>query len=125
MYIAMFSKVSTESLDRDKGVIANFLPYTSEDCKISQVHTSSLSANYLVQSLSLSYSGMLLVTACLLGHSFHIFRILPHSLLSSQTAVHHLYTLYRGDTEGKVCKNTLNTFTDAINIYIPCNRSRT
>jgi hypothetical protein len=45
---------------------------------------------------------MLLVTADTLGHDFHVFQILTHPLASSQSAVHHLYTLHRGETEAKV-----------------------
>uniref|UniRef100_A0A0F7ZCW8 BCAS3 microtubule associated cell migration factor n=2 Tax=Crotalinae TaxID=8710 RepID=A0A0F7ZCW8_CROAD len=47
-------------------------------------------------------SGMLLVTADTLGHDFHIFQVLTHPWSSSQSAVHHLYTLHRGETEAKV-----------------------
>ncbi|MBN3319933.1 BCAS3 protein, partial [Atractosteus spatula] len=46
--------------------------------------------------------GMLLVTADTLGHDFHVFQILTHPWSSSQSAVHHLYTLHRGETEAKV-----------------------
>lgn len=45
---------------------------------------------------------MLLVTADTLGHDFHVFQILTHPWASSQSAVHHLYTLHRGETEAKV-----------------------
>ncbi|XP_069730228.1 BCAS3 microtubule associated cell migration factor isoform X1 [Phaenicophaeus curvirostris] len=47
-------------------------------------------------------SGMLLVTTDTLGHDFHVFQILTHPWSSSQSAVHHLYTLHRGETEAKV-----------------------
>ncbi|XP_010082249.1 PREDICTED: breast carcinoma-amplified sequence 3-like, partial [Pterocles gutturalis] len=47
-------------------------------------------------------SGMLLVTTDILGHDFHVFQILTHPWSSSQSAVHHLYTLHRGETEAKV-----------------------
>lgn len=47
-------------------------------------------------------AGMLLVTADTLGHDFHVFQILTHPWASSQSAVHHLYTLHRGETEAKV-----------------------
>ncbi|XP_062363316.1 BCAS3 microtubule associated cell migration factor [Cinclus cinclus] len=46
-------------------------------------------------------SGMLLVTTDTLGHDFHVFQILTHPWSSSQSAVHHLYTLHRGETEAK------------------------
>ncbi|KAK2537359.1 breast carcinoma-amplified sequence 3, partial [Columba guinea] len=46
--------------------------------------------------------GMLLVTTDTLGHDFHVFQILTHPWSSSQSAVHHLYTLHRGETEAKV-----------------------
>lgn len=49
---------------------------------------------------------MLLVTADTLGHDFHVFQILTHPWASSQSAVHHLYTLHRGETEAKVCNQT-------------------
>lgn len=48
------------------------------------------------------FVGMLLVTADTLGHDFHVFQILTHPWASSQSAVHHLYTLHRGETEAKV-----------------------
>lgn len=51
-------------------------------------------------------AGMLLVTADTLGHDFHVFQILTHPWASSQSAVHHLYTLHRGETEAKVSKRT-------------------
>ncbi|CAH2222112.1 breast carcinoma-amplified sequence 3 isoform X7 [Pelobates cultripes] len=47
-------------------------------------------------------SGMLLVTSDTLGHDFHVFQILTHPWSSSQSAIHHLYTLHRGETEAKV-----------------------
>nr|XP_049581699.1 breast carcinoma-amplified sequence 3 isoform X16 [Syngnathus scovelli]XP_049581700.1 breast carcinoma-amplified sequence 3 isoform X17 [Syngnathus scovelli] len=47
-------------------------------------------------------SGTLLLTADILGHDFHIFQILTHPWVSSQSAVRHLYTLHRGETEAKV-----------------------
>ncbi|CDQ89095.1 unnamed protein product [Oncorhynchus mykiss] len=45
---------------------------------------------------------MLLVTADTLGHDFHVFHVLTHPWTSNQSAVHHLYTLHRGETEAKV-----------------------
>ncbi|XP_068124830.1 BCAS3 microtubule associated cell migration factor isoform X2 [Hyperolius riggenbachi] len=47
-------------------------------------------------------SGNLLVTSDTQGHDFHVFQILTHPWASSQSAVHHLYTLHRGETEAKV-----------------------
>jgi hypothetical protein len=55
----------------------------------------------LIYMLSLS-PGMLLVTADTLGHDFHVFQVLTHPWASNQSAVHHLYTLHRGETEAKV-----------------------
>ncbi|XP_048375318.1 BCAS3 microtubule associated cell migration factor [Sphaerodactylus townsendi] len=52
--------------------------------------------------MSFNPSGMLLVTTDTLGHDFHVFQILTHPWSSSQSAVHHLYTLHRGETEAKV-----------------------
>lgn len=47
-------------------------------------------------------SGMLLLTADKRGHDFHMFRIQPHPGGPSLAAVHHLYTLHRGDTSARV-----------------------
>uniref|UniRef100_G1LN98 BCAS3 microtubule associated cell migration factor n=1 Tax=Ailuropoda melanoleuca TaxID=9646 RepID=G1LN98_AILME len=51
--------------------------------------------------MAFNTSGMLLVTTDTLGHDFHVFQILTHPWSSSQSAVHHLYTLHRGETEAK------------------------
>ncbi|XP_055940994.1 BCAS3 microtubule associated cell migration factor-like [Argiope bruennichi] len=59
-------------------------------------------ANEPVAALEFDPSGMLLFTSCRLGHSFHIFRIFPHPASSAMGAVHHLYTLHRGETTSKV-----------------------
>ncbi|XP_061775314.1 breast carcinoma-amplified sequence 3 [Nerophis ophidion] len=55
-----------------------------------------------ISCMQFSPSGMLLVTADILGHDFHVFQVLTHPWTSSQSAVHHLYTLHRGETEAKV-----------------------
>ncbi|TSN39287.1 Breast carcinoma-amplified sequence 3 [Bagarius yarrelli] len=54
-----------------------------------------------ISCMAFNPSGMLLVTADTLGHDFHVFHILTHPWASSQSAVHHLYTLHRGETEAK------------------------
>lgn len=55
-----------------------------------------------VVALNFDPTGMLLLTADKQGHSFHLYRLQPHPLSSAQSAVHHLYTLHRGDTTAKV-----------------------
>uniref|UniRef100_A0AAY4DWR1 BCAS3 microtubule associated cell migration factor n=1 Tax=Denticeps clupeoides TaxID=299321 RepID=A0AAY4DWR1_9TELE len=55
-----------------------------------------------ISCMAFNPSGMLLVTADTLGHDFHVFQVLTHPWASSQSAVHHLYTLHRGETEAKV-----------------------
>ena len=59
-------------------------------------------ANEPLAAMEFDPSGMLLLTACRLGHNFHIFRIMVHPWSSSLGAVHHLFTLHRGDTTAKV-----------------------
>nr|XP_045610030.1 BCAS3 microtubule associated cell migration factor-like isoform X2 [Procambarus clarkii] len=55
-----------------------------------------------IVALSFDPTGMLLLTADKQGHNFHLFRLQPHPLSASQSAIHHLYTLHRGDTTAKV-----------------------
>lgn len=47
-------------------------------------------------------SGRMLATADALGHSFHVFSVYPHPGGSPMGAVHHLYTLKRGETSAQV-----------------------
>ena len=81
---------------------------SSEDVSLSSTTCKCIIAHFIahqgspVVAMAFDPSGMLLATADKQGHSFHVFRILPHPISSSQTAVHHLYTLYRGDTTAKV-----------------------
>lgn len=70
------------------------------------------------------------MTADILGHDFHVFQILTHPWASSQSAVHHLYTLHRGETEAKVRVNThfcglvlLYSTDSAINILVVMSNS--
>ena len=55
-------------------------------------------------------NGSLLLTCDRLGNYFNLFRIVPHPAGSCYTAVHHLYSLYRGDTPGSVQVIMLYTF---------------
>lgn len=63
---------------------------------------NTVHVNESLLSLLSFFQGMLLVTTDTLGHDFHVFQILTHPWSSSQSAVHHLYTLHRGETEAKV-----------------------
>lgn len=69
-----------------EGLVAHFLAHANEP----------------IAALAWNQSGQLLFTADRLGHCFHIFKILSHPLSSSFAAVHHLYTLRRGETTSKV-----------------------
>lgn len=42
------------------------------------------------------------MTASTEGHSFNVFLLLPHPWLCGESAVHHLYTLFRGATSASV-----------------------
>lgn len=81
-------EVRLSELGREGGVVAHFVAHTGP--------------NVNVAALAFNPSGTLLLSASTEGHHFHVFRILPHPWLSSETAVHHLYTLFRGATAGLV-----------------------
>lgn len=55
-----------------------------------------------ITAMAFDPNGMMLLTADKLGHSFNLFRIMAHPWNCSLGAVHHLYTLQRGDTTAKV-----------------------
>ena len=58
-----------------------------------------------VVAMSFDANGSLLLTCDRLGSYFNLFRIVPHPAGSCYSAVHHLYSLYRGDTPGSVQVN--------------------
>ncbi|XP_050411358.1 BCAS3 microtubule associated cell migration factor isoform X1 [Patella vulgata] len=66
-------------------------------------------ANEPLAAMAFDASGTLLITACKLGHNFHLFRLMAHPCSSSLGAVHHLYTLHRGETTAKVVDMTFTT----------------
>ena len=53
-------------------------------------------------ALQFDHTGSLLLTCDRVGNYFNLFRIVPHPAGSGYAAVHHLYSLYRGDTPGSV-----------------------
>jgi len=55
-----------------------------------------------ISALAFDPSGMMLLTADCLGHNFHLYRVMAHPWSCSLGAVHHLYTLHRGDTMAQV-----------------------
>ena len=55
-----------------------------------------------VTAMAFDPTGTMLLTVDRLGHNFHLFRIMAHPLSCSLGAVHHLYTLHRGDTTAAV-----------------------
>lgn len=57
-----------------------------------------------ISTLAFDPSGILLLTADSLGHSFNVFKVMSHPLSCALGTVHHLYTLHRGDTTAKVSK---------------------
>ncbi|XP_035218906.1 breast carcinoma-amplified sequence 3-like isoform X2 [Stegodyphus dumicola] len=84
--LAVHGEVNIDEDSDGEGIIAHFPAHANEP----------------VAAVEFDPSGMLLFTSCRLGHSFHIFRIFPHPASSAMGAVHHLYTLHRGETTSKV-----------------------
>lgn len=78
--------ISVQDDSEGEGLVAHFPAHASEP----------------VTAMSFDPSGTLLLTVDRLGHNFHLFRILAHPLSCSLGAVHHLYTLHRGDTTAHV-----------------------
>jgi len=65
-------------------------------------HFVAHATGHPIAAMSFDPSGTLLLTADSLGHSFHVFRLMVHPLSCALGAVHHLYTLFRGETSAKV-----------------------
>ena len=93
-HVSLFYQMSVREDSDGEGIIAHFLAHATEP----------------VTAMEFDHSGQLLLTADRLGHLFHLFKIQPHPLSSSLGAVHHLYTLYRGDTTAKVIHKQFKLF---------------
>lgn len=65
-------------------------------------HFPAFVSNHPLAAMAFDPSGTMLLTADSLGHTFHLYRIMAHPYSCSLGAVHHLYTLYRGETTAKV-----------------------
>ncbi|CDW57748.1 breast carcinoma amplified sequence 3 [Trichuris trichiura] len=69
-----------------QGVVAHFAAHLDEK----------------VSCMAFNPSGTMLLTGGKSGREFHVFNVLPHPCDSSTGAVHHLYTLFRGNTNAAV-----------------------
>lgn len=67
-------------------------------------HFVAHATGHPIAAMAFDPSGTLLLTADCLGHSFHMFRLMVHPLSCALGAVHHLYTLFRGETSARVSK---------------------
>ena len=79
----------------------------TENVDITNTKAEGVVAHFVAHSKAIvamawDSSGSLLLTADKLGNNFNLFRVVAHPLGSAFAAVHHLYTLYRGDTPGSV-----------------------
>ncbi|CAH1124583.1 unnamed protein product [Ceutorhynchus assimilis] len=71
------------------------------------LHGESVVAHFVAHTEAIVWlqwgpCGMLLLTADKRGHDFNLFRINSHPVGAALAAVHHLYTLHRGDTSARV-----------------------
>lgn len=71
--------------DKMAGVIAHFVAH-----------------NKAVVAMEFDSNGTLLLTADSVGNYFNLFKIMAHPSGSCYSTVHHLYSLYRGETPGSV-----------------------
>eukprot|EP00095_Tigriopus_kingsejongensis_P005566 maker-scaffold12_size759060-snap-gene-2.15 protein:Tk05566 transcript:maker-scaffold12_size759060-snap-gene-2.15-mRNA-1 annotation:"breast carcinoma-amplified sequence 3-like protein" len=70
--------------------------------KIEGVVAHFIAHNKAIVALQFDSSGSLLLTSDKNGNYFNLFRAVPHPAGACYSAVHHLYSLYRGDTPGSV-----------------------
>lgn len=71
--------------DKMAGVVAHFVAH-----------------NKAVVALQFDHNGTLLLSADNSGNYFNLYKIMAHPSGSSYSTVHHLYSLYRGETPGSV-----------------------
>jgi len=96
-FLSMYLQVMVQEDSDGVGLVAHFVAHAN---------------GQPISTLAFDPSGILLFTADSLGHSFHVFKVMSHPLSCALGAVHHLYTLHRGDTTAKV--NQLYIF------FTPC-----
>ena len=84
------------------------LPYSSEQDevnlsdKMAGVIAHFVAHNKAVVAMEFDTNGTLLLTADSVGNYFNLFKIMAHPSGSCYSTVHHLYSLYRGETPGSV-----------------------
>ena len=90
--------------EKINGVVAHFVAHNkvSDPTSESPATTLTLLLFQAVVAMEFDANGSLLLTCDRLGSYFNIYKIVPHPAGSSYSAVHHLYSLYRGDTPGSV-----------------------
>ena len=88
--ILLYMQVNVQEDGEGVGLVAHFPAHATEP----------------VAALAFDPSGTMLLTCDRLGHNFHLYRIMVHPWSCSLGAVHHLYTLYRGDTTAKVSRDS-------------------
>ena len=88
IYLILLSllQISVQDDTDGDGLIAHFPAHATEP----------------VAAIKFDPSGTMVLTNDTLGHNFHVFRLMAHPWSCSLGAVHHLYTLHRGDTTAKV-----------------------
>ena len=70
--------------------------------KMAGVVAHFVAHNKAVVAMEFDRNGTLLLTADSVGNYFNLYKIMAHPSGATYSTVHHLYSLYRGETPGSV-----------------------
>ena len=70
--------------------------------KMAGVVAHFIAHNKAVVAMEFDTNGTLLLTADSVGNYFNLYKIMAHPSGATYSTVHHLYSLYRGETPGSV-----------------------